>query len=172
MPLAEANFIIHSLTILSRMPLTKANLINIPILTCNEHNIFVIAFLLRIKLHKCERKENYAPAPPVSWPPLTEDPFLVASPESQGNLWSCFLQAKCYSNSIFIHYTYGAFHACLFSHHNIQIHIKYIFKVGYINMQVSTRLSFCQRKSMSYDSVLHQQNSVSYDSEPESHNSK
>ena len=29
-------------------------------------NIFVIAFLLKIKLHKCKGNENYAPAPPVS----------------------------------------------------------------------------------------------------------
>jgi hypothetical protein len=37
--------------------------------------------------------KNHAPAPPVSWPPLTEDPILVAPPESQGSFWLWFLQA-------------------------------------------------------------------------------
>jgi hypothetical protein len=47
------------------MSLVEVNLIDIPILTYNEHNIFVIALLIRIKLRNCKEKENYTPAPPV-----------------------------------------------------------------------------------------------------------
>ena len=32
-------------------------------------------------------RENHAPAPPVSRPPLTENPILVTPLESQGSFW-------------------------------------------------------------------------------------
>jgi len=41
---------------------------------------------------------NHAPAPPVSWPPLTKDLILVALPESQGSFWLLFLQADIIEN--------------------------------------------------------------------------
>ena len=44
----------------------------------------VIAFTRRtLNYINTNRRENHAPAPPVSWPSLTEDPILVAPPESQ-----------------------------------------------------------------------------------------
>jgi hypothetical protein len=55
---------------------------------------------------------------------------VVAPPESQGSLWSWSLQAECYKESIFIHYTYVTFYACSFPHHNIHTHIMYIFRVS------------------------------------------
>jgi hypothetical protein len=59
----------------------------------------VIAFTRRIlNCRSANRRENYAPAPPVSWPPLTEDPILVAPLESQGSFWLWFLQADIIEN--------------------------------------------------------------------------
>jgi hypothetical protein len=42
--------------------------------------------------------KNHAPAPPVSWPPLIEDPILVAPLESKGSFWLWFLQADIMEN--------------------------------------------------------------------------
>jgi hypothetical protein len=59
----------------------------------------VIAFTRRIlNCISAKRRENHAPAPPVSWFPLTEDPILVAPPESQGSFWLWFLQADFIEN--------------------------------------------------------------------------
>jgi hypothetical protein len=62
----------------------------------------IIAFTRRIlNCISANRRENHAPASPVSRPPLTEDPILVAPPESQGSffflLW--FFQADIIENS-------------------------------------------------------------------------
>jgi len=53
------------------------------------NTIFIaIAFTIRIlNCRSANRRENHAPALPVSRPPLTEDPILVAPPESQGSFW-------------------------------------------------------------------------------------
>jgi len=96
-----------------------------------KHNIIVIAFIKKtLNCISVKGRESHAPALPVSWPPLTKDPILVTPLESQRSLWSWFLQAKCYRQSIFIHYIYDTFYACSFSHHNIHTHIKYIFRVS------------------------------------------
>jgi hypothetical protein len=105
----------------------------------------VIAFTRRtLNCISENRRENHAPAPPVSWPPLTEDPILVAPPESQGSFWLWFLQADYYRESIFIHYIYVTFYACSFSYNNIYIYI-YIYHVyfqsEYLNVQVFAWLS-------------------------------
>jgi hypothetical protein len=61
--------------------------------------IIVIAFTRRIlNCISAKRRENHAPAPPVLWPPLIEDPILVAPPESQGSFWLWFLQADIIKN--------------------------------------------------------------------------
>jgi len=91
----------------------------------------VIAFTIKtLNSISAKRRENHTPAPPVSWPPPTEDPILVAPLESQGSFWSWSLQVECYREFIFIHYTYVTFYACSFPHHNIHTHIKYIFRVS------------------------------------------
>jgi len=53
------------------------------------NTIFIaIAFTIRIlNFRSANKRENHAPALPVSRPPLTEDPILVAPPESQGSFW-------------------------------------------------------------------------------------
>jgi len=131
MSLAKANFEIHFPTILSRMSLVEANFVNTPQFIYIKHNIIVIAFIRKtLRCISVKERENHAPALPVSWPPPTKDPILVAPPKSQRSFWSWLLQAKCYRQSIFIHYTYDTFYACLFSHHNIHTHIKYIFRVS------------------------------------------
>jgi len=128
MSLAEANLVIHFPTILLWTSLAKTNLVNMPYFIYIEHNIIVIAFIRKtLNCISVKGRGNHALAPPVSWPPPTEDTILVASPESQRSLWSWFLQAKCYRQSIFIHYTYNSYYACSFPHHNIHTHIKYIF---------------------------------------------
>jgi len=90
MPLAEANLVIHFPAILSRMPLVEANLVihfpailsRMPLFTLNMIFI-IIAFTRRILNCICaNRRENHAPALPISRPPLTEDPIPVAPPES------------------------------------------------------------------------------------------
>jgi hypothetical protein len=59
----------------------------------------VIAFTRRIlNCISAKKRENHTPVPPVSWPPLTEDPILVAPPESQGSFWLWFLQADIIDN--------------------------------------------------------------------------
>jgi hypothetical protein len=92
-------------------------------------SVFIVIAFIRKTLNciSVKGRGNHALAPPVSWPPPTEDTILVASPESQRSLWSWFLQAKCYRQSIFIHYTYNSYYVCSFPHHNIHTHIKYIF---------------------------------------------
>jgi len=91
----------------------------------------VIAFTIKtLNSISAKRRENHTPAPPVSWPPPTEDPILVTPLESQGSFWSWSLQVECYKEFIFIHYTYVTFYACSFPHHNIHTHIKYIFRVS------------------------------------------
>ena len=159
MPLAEANLIIHFPTILSWMSLVESILINMPDFIYIEHNIIVVAFIIKIlNCMSLKERENYALASPISWPPPIEDPIPVTPPESQRSLWSCFLQAKCYSKSIFIHYTYGTFHACSFSHHNIHIHIKYIFKVGISMCKCSHDSVFINEISVSLTQFLRQWN--------------
>jgi hypothetical protein len=141
MPLAETNLIIHIPTILLWTPLAKANLVNTLDFIYIEHNIIVITFIGKtLNCISVKGRENHAPAPPVLWPPLTENLILVASPESQRSLWSWFLQVKCYRQSIFIHYTYNKLCACLFPHHNI--HISSIFLFFYINLGISTSTPF------------------------------
>jgi len=113
------------------MPLAEANLVNTLNFIYIEHDIIVIAFTRKtLNCISAKRRENHTPAPLVSWPSLTEDPIVVAPPESQGSLWSWSLQAECYKESIFIHYTYVTFYACSFPHHNIHTHIMYIFRVS------------------------------------------
>jgi hypothetical protein len=53
------------------------------------NTIFIIITFTRRILNciSANRRENHAPASPVSRPPLTEDPILVAPPESQGSLF-------------------------------------------------------------------------------------
>ena len=65
------------------------------------NTIFIVIALTRRILNciSAKRRENHAPAPPVSWPPLTEDPIRVAYPESQGSFWLWFLQADIIENS-------------------------------------------------------------------------
>ena len=64
MPLDEANLVINFPTTLSRMPLAEANLINTLDFIYIEH---VIAFTRRIlNCISSKRRENHAPAPPVS----------------------------------------------------------------------------------------------------------
>jgi len=88
MPLAEANRVNLIPAILSRMPLPEANLGNtLGLFTLNT--IFIIIRFTRRILNciSSNRRENHAHASPVSRPPLTEDPILVAPPESQGSLF-------------------------------------------------------------------------------------
>ena len=151
MSLAEANLIIHFPTILSRMLLVESNLINMPDFIYIEHNIIVVAFIIKIlNCISVKERENHALASPILWPPPAKNSIPITPPESQRILWLGFLPAKCYSKSIFIHYTYGTFHAFSFSHHNIHIHIKYIFKVG---------ISMCK---CPHDSVFINEISVSF----------
>jgi hypothetical protein len=50
------------------------------------NTFIIIAFTRRIlNCISVNRRENHAPASPVSRPPVTEDPILVAPPESQGS---------------------------------------------------------------------------------------
>jgi len=59
----------------------------------------IIAFTRRIlNCISANRRENHAPALPISWPPLTEDPIPVAPLESQGSFWLWFLQADIIEN--------------------------------------------------------------------------
>jgi hypothetical protein len=62
--------------------------------------IFIIITFTRRILNciSANRRENHAPASPVSRPPLTEDPILVAPPESQRSFWLWFLQADIIKN--------------------------------------------------------------------------
>jgi len=141
MPLAEANLVIYSPTILLWTSLAKANLVNTPYFIYIEHNIIVIAFIKKtLNCISVKGRGNHAPAPLVSWPPLIEDPIMIAPPESQRSLWSWFLQAKCYKQSIFIHYTYNSFYACSFHHYNI--HISSIFSFVFIDLGISTTTPF------------------------------
>jgi len=60
----------------------------------------IIAFTRRIlDCISANKRENHAPALPVSRPSLTEDPILVAPPKSQGSFWLWFLQADIIENS-------------------------------------------------------------------------
>ena len=86
--LAKSNLVIQLPAILSRMPLPEANLGNtLGLFTLNT--IFIIIRFTRRILNciSSNRRENHAHASPVSRPPLTEDPILVAPPESQGSLF-------------------------------------------------------------------------------------
>jgi hypothetical protein len=103
MPLAEANLVIRFPAFLSRMPLAEANLaIHFPTILSRMplNTIFIIiAFTRRIlNCISANRWENHAPASPVSWPPLIEDPILVAPPESQGSFRLWFLQTDIIEN--------------------------------------------------------------------------
>jgi hypothetical protein len=147
---AETNLVIHFSAILSRIPLAEANLvIHSPTLLLwtlyfiyIEHNIIVIAFIKKtLNCISVNERGNHAPAPSVSWPSLIENPIMVATPESQRNLWSWFLQAKYYWQSIIIHYTYNSFYACSFHHHNI--HISSIFSFVFIDLGISTTTPLC-----------------------------
>ena len=120
MPLVEANLVIHIPTILLWKPLAKINLVNTPNFIYIEHNIIVIAFIRKtLNCISVKGRENHALALPISWPPPIKDPILIALLESQRSLWSWFLQAKCYRQLVFIHYTYNSFYAWSFPHHNI-----------------------------------------------------
>ena len=70
------------------MLLAEANLVNTLGFIYIEHDIYYNC--IHQKILNCisaNRRENHAPASPVSRPPLTEDPILVAPPESQGSFW-------------------------------------------------------------------------------------
>jgi hypothetical protein len=67
MPLVEANLIIHFPAILSWMPLVESNLINMPDFIYIEHNIIVVAFIIKIlNCISLKERENYALASPIS----------------------------------------------------------------------------------------------------------
>jgi hypothetical protein len=88
------------------MPLVEANPVNTLDFIYIEHGIY--AFTRRtLNCISAKRRENHTPGPLVSWPPPTGDPILVASLELQGRFCSWSLQAECYRESIFIHYTEG-----------------------------------------------------------------
>jgi len=86
MPLAEANLANHLPAFLLQMPLAEANFLNTLDFIYTEHDIYCNCIHQKnFKLYKCKKEENHAPASPVLRPPLTEDPILVAPPESQGS---------------------------------------------------------------------------------------
>jgi hypothetical protein len=64
------------------------------------NTIFIIITFTRRILNciSANRRENHAPASPVSRPPLTEDPILVAPLKSQGKFLLWFLQADIIEN--------------------------------------------------------------------------
>jgi hypothetical protein len=135
--LAKSNLIIHFPTILSRMPLAETNLVNML-----DFIFIAIAFTRRIlNCISAKGRENHAPAPPVSWLPLTEDPIMVAPPESQGSFWLWFLQANFIENP----YSFST-HMLLSMHFHFliitNIHVSCIF---------SKLISQCK---CSYDSIL------------------
>jgi hypothetical protein len=67
MSLAEANLIIHFPVILSWMPLVESILINMPDFIYIEHNIIVVAFIIKIlNCMSLKERENYALASPIS----------------------------------------------------------------------------------------------------------
>jgi hypothetical protein len=92
----------------------------------------IIAFTRRIlNCINANRRENHTLASPVSRPPLTEDPILVAPPESQGSFFFVMiLSSRYYREFIFIHYSYVTFYVCSFPHNNINTYIMYIFRVN------------------------------------------
>jgi hypothetical protein len=82
MPLAEANLVI----ILSRMPLSEANLVNMLDFIYIEHDIYCNCIHQKnFKLYKCKKEGKSRTCSTCLVTPLTEDPMLVAPPESQGS---------------------------------------------------------------------------------------
>jgi len=143
MPLAEANLVIHFLAILSRMPLAETNLVNTLDFIYIEHDIYCNCIHQKnFKLYKCKKRENHTPVPPVSWPPLTEDPILVAPPESQGSFWLLFLQADIIENP------YSSITHMLLSMH---VHFLIITNIHISCIFFKVSISMCK---CSYDSIL------------------
>jgi len=67
MSLAEANLVIHFLSIILRMPLAEANLVNTLDFIYIKHDIIVIAFTRKtLNCITAKRRENHTPAPLIS----------------------------------------------------------------------------------------------------------
>jgi len=95
MPLAEANLVI----ILSRMPLSEANLVNMLDFIYIEHDIYCNCIHQKnFKLYKCKKEGKSRTCSTCLVTPLTEDPMLVAPPESQGSFQLWFLQGDIIEN--------------------------------------------------------------------------